>query len=192
MYCLDFDKCVHSCNYPHIKMQNIFITSKAPLCFFYSQSLQPAWPQPTLICFEFKDQFIFSKFPINGTIKYQNVLFCTWLLSFSKMYLKFIRCCCVQLQLVPLYLFIFCQVLVHFMHGYSTTCTSISRLMDCLQFLTIVNNAAVKICIQVILWTYVYLSWENITSGKFKFTFIKNCKVFSKAVVPFCIFINHA
>lgn len=107
MYCLDFDKCVHSCNYPHIKMQNIFITSKAPLCFFYSQSLQPAWPQPTLICFEFKDQFIFSKFPMNGTIKYQNVLFCTWLLSFSKMYLKFIPCCCVQLQLVPLYLFIF-------------------------------------------------------------------------------------
>ena len=66
--------------------------------------------------------------------------------------------------------------------------------LGCFQVLTIMNKAAINICVQVFVWTYAFnfLGWMPRRAmagsyGKRMFSFVRRLKLSSKVAVPFCV-----
>lgn len=48
----------------------------------------------------------------------------------------------------------------------TTFCSSVDGFLDCLHFLAIVNDAIVNICVQVFMWTYIFISLGYLPRGR--------------------------
>ena len=66
--------------------------------------------------------------------------------------------------------------------------------MGCCQFGVLMNKAAMNICVQDLVWTYILISLGYVprsgiarSSGKYMFNFVRKLLNCSRVAVPFCI-----
>ena len=91
-------------------------------------------------------------FHTNGII--QHVAFCIWLLSLSRMPLRFI---CVHHMLLVVHSFLWLNIISfipHFIYPYQLRDICVFS-----HFLAIMNSTTMNICVQVLVWTCFQLSW---------------------------------
>lgn len=79
-----------------------------------------------------------------------------------------------------------CIDISHFDHS------SVDGHLCCFQLLTIMNNAAINIHVQVCVWTYVFISPEELLSHIMSLCLLEELPVFSKTAAPFYIPISSA
>lgn len=49
---------------------------------------------------------------------------------------------------------------------YTIFCLSVNGLLGCVHFLAIVNDGTVNICVQVFMWTYIFISLGYLPRGR--------------------------